>query len=83
MSAEALSLFLRQQMRKQGLSNTEVASRANISRQTWYNILNSEIKETRLSTLINVAEVLEIRPLQLLDVYFGGRISGEFVVGSP
>lgn len=75
MSAQALSLFLRQQMRRRGLSNTEVASRANISRQTWYNLLNSEIKETRLSTLVSVAEVLEVRPLYLLDIYFGGRVS--------
>ena len=76
MCRQALSLFLRQQMRKQGLSNTEIASRAGISRQTWYNLLNSEIKETRLSTLISVAEVLSVRPLQLLDVYFEGRVSG-------
>lgn len=75
MSAQALSLFLRQQMRQQGLSNTQVATRARISRQTWYNLLNSEIKETRLSTLVSVAEVLEVRPLHLLDIYFGGRVS--------
>ncbi|MDX9989559.1 helix-turn-helix transcriptional regulator [Thiothrix unzii] len=76
MSAQALSLFLLQQMRKQGLSNTQVAQQAGISRQTWYNLLNSGIKETKISTLIRVAEVLEVRPLQLLDVYFGGRVSG-------
>ena len=76
MSAQALSLFLLQQMRKQGLSNTQVAQQAEISRQTWYNLLNSDIKETKISTLIRVAEVLEVRPLQLLDVYFGGRVSG-------
>ena len=76
MSAQALSLFLLQQMRKQGLSNTQVAQQAEISRQTWYNLLNSGIKETKISTLIRVAEVLEVRPLQLLDVYFGGRVSG-------
>ncbi len=76
MSAQALSLFLLQQMRKQGLSNTQVAQQAGISRQTWYNLLNSGIKETKISTLIRVAEVLEVRPLELLDVYFGGRVSG-------
>ena len=76
MSAQALSLFLLQRMRKQGLSNTQVAQQAGISRQTWYNLLNSDIKETKISTLIRVAEVLEVRPLQLLDVYFAGRVSG-------
>ena len=76
MSAQALSLFLLQRMRKQGLSNTQVAQQAGISRQTWYNLLNSGIKETKISTLIRVAEVLEVRPLQLLDVFFGGRVSG-------
>lgn len=76
MAASELSLFLRQQMRRQGLSSTVIASRAGISRQTWYNILNANIKETRLSTLVSVAEVLNVRPLQLLDVYFDGRVSG-------
>ncbi len=76
MCRQTLSLFLRQQMRKQGLSNTEIASRAGISRQTWYNLLNSDIKETKLSTLISIAEVLSVRPLHLLDVYFEGRVSG-------
>jgi transcriptional regulator with XRE-family HTH domain len=76
MSALELSFFLRQQMRRKGLSSTAIASRAGISRQTWYNILNADIKETRLSTLVSVAEVLDVRPLQLLDVYFDGRVSG-------
>ncbi len=76
MSAQALSAFLLQQMRRQGLSNAEVAKRAKISRQTWYNLLNSDIKEIRLSTVMSVAEVLGVRPLQLLDVYFEGRVSG-------
>ncbi len=76
MAALELSLFLRQQMRRKGLSSTVIANRAGISRQTWYNILNANIKETRLSTLVSVAEVLDVRPLQLLDVYFDGRVSG-------
>ncbi|MDD5392607.1 MAG: helix-turn-helix transcriptional regulator [Thiothrix sp.] len=76
MSAQALSAFLLQQMRKQGLSNIDVAKRAKISRQTWYNLLNADIKEVRLSTIISIAEVLGVLPLQLLDVYFEGRVSG-------
>jgi len=76
MSAKALSAFLLQQMRKQGLSNIDVAKRAKISRQTWYNLLNADIKEVRLSTIISIAEVLGVLPLQLLDVYFEGRVSG-------
>lgn len=75
MGAESLTLFLRQQLRKQNLSSTEIAKRANISRQTWYNILNANIREVKLSTLISVGEALSVPPVKLLDIYFDGRVS--------
>ncbi len=77
MSSNVLSAFLLQRMRSLGFSNATVASRAGISRQTWYNILNANIKETKISTLISVAEVLQVRPVVLLDLYMGGRVSGD------
>lgn len=76
MSSKVMSAFLLQRMRALGFSNAALASRVGISRQTWYNILNADIKEIKLSTLINLAEVLEVRPVQLLDLYMDGRVSG-------
>ncbi|OQX04145.1 MAG: hypothetical protein BWK73_37140 [Thiothrix lacustris] len=74
MSAITLSSFLRQQLREQKLSNTELAQRARISRQTWYNLLNADVKEAKLSTLMNVAKVLKLHPMALLDMYFNDRL---------
>lgn len=58
-------------MRRKGLSNSEVAIRAGISRQTWYNLLNAEIKEAKISTIINVAKVFDLHPYELMALYFG------------
>ncbi len=71
MSAQSLAFFLRRRMSLQGLSNSEVAAKAGISRQTWYSLLNADIKEAKLSTLIQIAVVLKIHPMEMLGVYFG------------
>lgn len=70
MSAQALAQYLRSNMRTQGLSNSQVASKAGISRQTWYNLLNADIKEAKFSTLLSVCRVLKVHPMDLMDVYF-------------
>ena len=70
MTVQSLAYLLRVRMREQGLSNSEVANRAGISRQTWYNLLNADIKEARFSTLLNVCKVLNIHPMDLMKVYF-------------
>jgi len=70
MSAQAVSAFLRRTMLRQGLNNSQVAIRAGISRQTWYNLLNADIKEAKLSTIMNVAKALEVSPNVLTDIYF-------------
>lgn len=70
MSAQAVSAFLRRTMLRQGLNNSQVASRAGISRQTWYNLLNADIKEAKLSTIMNVAKALDVSPNVLTDIYF-------------
>jgi transcriptional regulator with XRE-family HTH domain len=58
-------------MQDRGLSNSEVAIQAGISRQTWYNLLNADIKEAKLSTIINIAKVFDVHPYDLMALYFG------------
>lgn len=70
MSAQKLSFFLRKQMHLQGLSNSQVALKAGISRQTWYGLLNADIKQAKISTLLQVAVVLKVPPLELFKIYF-------------
>ncbi|TXH75718.1 MAG: XRE family transcriptional regulator [Thiothrix sp.] len=70
MSAQKLSFFLRKQMHLQGLSNSQVALKAGISRQTWYGLLNADIKQAKISTLLQVAAVLKVPPLELFKIYF-------------
>lgn len=71
MSAQLLSGYLREAMYRKGLTNSQIASQAKISRQTWYNLLNADIKEAKLSTIINVATALDVHPYQLMELYFG------------
>ncbi len=70
MSAQTLAQFLRARMNERGLNNSQIATRAGISRQTWYNLLNAQIKEAKFSTLIQVCKVLEVHPMELMEVYF-------------
>jgi transcriptional regulator with XRE-family HTH domain len=70
MSAMDLSNYLRQQMVQLGLSNTDVASRANISRLTWYRLLNGDIAEAKISTLVGIAKALNLHLYQLLSTRF-------------
>lgn len=70
MPATELATFLRARMEELVLSNSEVAKRANLSRQTWHKLLNEKIGEAKLSTLIRLAGALEIHPMTLLQTYF-------------
>ena len=70
MSSLSLAKFLRQRMVLLKLTNTEVAKRAKISRPTWYALLNAEIGEARLTTMVNLASALETHPMVLLRLYF-------------
>lgn len=73
MSAKELSDLLKARMRKLALTNSDIAKKANISRQTWYKLINAEIEEAKLSTLINLASALDLNPLTLLQTYFRGH----------
>lgn len=72
MSAEDLALFLRHKMGEQRTNNIDIVRRSNISRRTWYRLLNADIEEAKLSTLIKLANTLDTGVTQLLEVYFEG-----------
>jgi len=55
---------------KRGLNRKQLAERARISRASLYNLLNGDVAESRLSTLIRLAGALEVHPMELLKVYF-------------
>ncbi|MEB4591845.1 helix-turn-helix transcriptional regulator [Candidatus Thiothrix sp. Deng01] len=74
MSAKDLADYLRHRVGSLGFSKSEAARRADISRQTWYRLLNAEISDAKLSTLIRLAEALETTPLHILQIYFGEEV---------
>ena len=70
MSAEDLAIFLREKMGRQRITNTEMVRRTGISRRTWYRLLNADIEEAKLSTLIKLSNALDISVTQLVHLYF-------------
>lgn len=52
------------------LNKSQLAERAGISRVSLYNLLNGDVAESKLSTLIRVSSALGIHPLDLLHPYF-------------
>lgn len=53
-----------------GISRTELARRAHISRESLYKLLRGEISSPSISTLHGLAVALEISPLYLIRQYF-------------
>lgn len=73
MSAQDLALFLRLEMGRRNIKNVDIARKANISRRTWYRLLDADIQEAKLSTLIKVANALDTTVTELLQIYFEGK----------
>lgn len=71
MSSKDLADYLEQRVATLGISRSEVARRADISRQTWYRLLSADLTDAKLSTIMRLAEALETTPLHLLRVYLG------------
>lgn len=65
MSALDLSDFLIKRAKALDLSATSVAKQASISRQTWYRLVNADIKCVRIETLERVAMVLQASLIEL------------------
>jgi len=69
MSAIDLSNFLHQRAETLSLSATIISKKAGISRQTWYRLLNAEVKQARVETLIRVADILQVNFMELSALY--------------
>lgn len=74
MSKVTLANLLQERTNQLDMSRTELASKAGISRQTLYKLLNAEIDEAKLSTLIKLSQVLMLHPMDLLRIYFDGLV---------
>ncbi len=61
--------FLKERIKKLGLSMSEVARRANVSRPELYKMLEGDA-EAKISTLLGLAKALEIQPIDLLRQIF-------------
>ncbi|WP_041595030.1 DNA-binding protein [Halorhodospira halophila] len=72
----ALELLIRKQARARGLSLSEVARRAGISRQSLYDLCRCRANPT-IYTIADLAKALELRPLLLIRVYFACVERGE------
>lgn len=70
MSADDFAIFLREEMGRQRVNNTEMVRRTNISRRTWYRLLDADIKEAKLSTMMKLANGLNVSVEDLIQVYF-------------
>lgn len=70
MSAVDLAHYMRDQLDAVGISVREASTRSGLSRQTWHKLLQADIEEAKVSTLIKVAKVLDTHILILLSVYF-------------
>lgn len=73
MSGENLAVYLEERLKELGLSKSEAARRADISRQTWYRLEGAEAADTKLSTVVQIASALETHPMTLLQIYFGNE----------
>jgi DNA-binding XRE family transcriptional regulator len=69
MSALDLANFLNTRAKELHLSATTISKTVGISRQTWYRLLNADIQQARIETLMRVAEVLQVNLMELSSLY--------------
>jgi DNA-binding XRE family transcriptional regulator len=65
-----LDVFVRQRSAQLGLSLTELCRRAGISRQTLYELERLPHKLPSLTTVVALAQVLDVHPMRLLQFVF-------------
>ena len=63
-----LAEYIRRRAYVLGISLTETARRAGITRQALYKLLDARVAEARLSTLIKLARALNVHPLALQTI---------------
>jgi transcriptional regulator with XRE-family HTH domain len=77
MSAIDLSQFLQQRADTLNFSATYVANKAGISRQTWYRLVNADVQQARISTLMRVANTLQVSLIELSCLYNKKKYSAQ------
>lgn len=70
MSKSYFTTFIEQLVEKSPLSKQAIAKKAGVSRPTLYNLLNGDIQEAKISTLVNLSIALDTHPMELLRRYF-------------
>lgn len=75
MNRDKFEAILQQLITAKGISKKQLAQSCGISRATLYNILQGNVAEARLSTLIKLAAALDTHPLELLKPYFSQSLS--------
>lgn len=70
MSASDLANFIKSHLQRNGLSVTELARQAGLTRQSLHSFLQGQIEQTRLATFSQIAEALKIHPIDLLRIFF-------------
>lgn len=70
MSVMRFSKSLSELIEKSNLTKTQLAARAGISRASLYNLLNGDVAESKLSTLIRLSSALGVHPLDVIQPYF-------------
>lgn len=64
------SEWLNELVDRSGLTKTQLAERAGISRASLYNLLNGDVAESKLSTLTRLSSALKVHPYDLIHPYF-------------
>ncbi|MCL5773163.1 MAG: helix-turn-helix domain-containing protein [Firmicutes bacterium] len=79
-----LSNFINEKINALGLSKTELAQRAGISRSELYKLLDGDVRSARLVTFISLAKVLKVHPfilinsfLMMMDIPENGQQTGD------
>ncbi len=75
MNRSKFEAVLKELIAAKGLNKKELALKCGVSRATLYNILQGNVAEARLSTLIKLAAVLDAHPLELIKPYFSDTLS--------
>ena len=70
MTTTSFANYIREHIEKQELNISSTAVRAKISRQALHKILNGDIKQARLTTLIQLSHALNLHPLEFFRKYF-------------
>ena len=70
MAAIEVSRYLEQVMVKAGSNKSSLARTAGISRNTLYRILSGDLEEIKITSIIRLAEALNIEPHAIMAIYF-------------